>query len=495
MNSSSPDPVYRVIILTDISEASVGVMLADSNEQDVTDRVRLPHESLAGGAAWALEFAARHISDQTSPSEITLISDRVPIDLWDDGEDQRMLHEFAQRATREGWTAGAGVELGSGWITWTRENLDARLGRVGEYVVHLGIRRMMAATDPMIRPDDPAEEVAVRLVRYAALVGAAYRAMPGVSGMAALRNLWDRPTVVKTKSGLEPATRKQPRWRWDRRHVLDGPVIDRLHGAGDLNWRRAPAQHEQEMPYVIALDVRAMYLAAAAGAMLGHDAPTNLGAIPFDDSLAGFWRIDTNGHAWARPASGVPVVNDHRINKDGSTWVTTPVLRYLNQVGHSMPEILDSWVSSYSGKWLEGWANRLRDALPDAQTVGDQRLRGSIKSTYVEAIAMFSTPAGRIFRPDWTHIIRDEARIRLLRKVHKASSVGFWPLRVKVDCVWYASLTDDPASLLKIVEPNAERGWIGQFRPDKDKSATMAEYLADIDKPRRPRRIRRGTDA
>jgi hypothetical protein len=487
---------YRVIVLTDINEAAMGLILSDSLEGDITDRVRLPHDAFTnvdGGAADVLEFAARHIGPER---EITIICDRVPLYVWDDAtDDQTRLHEFADQARSHGWTAGAGIELRSGWITWTRENLNAMYGPAGEIAVHMGIRRMMADTDEMIKPEDTADEIAVRLARYAGLVGAAYRAMPGVAGLAALRNLWDRPTMVKTKSGLEPATRKQPRWRWDRRHVLDGPVIDKLHGAGDLNWRREPQDHEKAMGHVWAFDVRAMYLAAAASVMLGHDAPTNMGAIGFDESLAGFWRIDTNGHRWARPSAGVPIINSHRILRDGSTWVTTPVLRYIRQVGMPMPEILDSWVSTYSGKWLEGWAKQLRDALPDAVTAGDPRLRGSIKGTYVEAIAMMSTPGGRIFRPDWTWLIRDEARMRLIRKVHKAyRDCAVWPLRVKVDCVWYPSPLDDPAPLLAMIEPKAAEGWIGQFRLDKVNSVHMPIYLTeDMNRPRR-RRLRKDAE-
>lgn len=488
---STSSPVYRVIILTeaDASTAAISVIMADSHNQDVTDRARIP---MFGSGVDVLDFAARHID---SEGEITLICDRVPTYVWDDQDDAGHLRDLVEFAKAEGWAAGTGAELGSGWITWTavRAGCTCTVDNYGdddetchhpgaqEIAVHMGIRRMMPETDPMIKPDDTAEQVAVRLARYAALVGAAYRAMPGVAGMAALRNLWERPTVIKTSSGLKQASRRQPRWRWDRR-TLDAPVIDRLHGAGDLNWRRPVQEYEKSMPFVVALDVRAMYLAAAAGVMLGHDQPANMGAIPFDATIAGFWRIDTTGHRWARPETGVPVVNPGRIRRDGSTWVTTPVLRYLNEIGATFPEILDSWVSDQSGKWLESWAKQIRDALPDSQTTGDPHLRASIKSTYVEAIAMMSTPTGRIYRPDWTHLIRDEARMRLIRKVHKANrDHGVWPLRVKVDCVWYPTLDDNPSALLTMLEPKFAQGWIGQFRPDKAKSGTMAAYLTDID--------------
>lgn len=460
------------------------VYVADAGAQGVSEHP-LP-DGIRSFPGRLLDLAAR----TGHAPEITIILDTLGRDGF-----PAELATFAERATEAGWKPAAGaLELATGWITWTKP------GDKGTPVVHMGIRNLMTIdpTGLLQESDDPAR-LADRLARYAKLTFAAYRATPGVSGLGALRNLYDSPVIKReltmNATGSKTAgarttytPRPEPRFIWN--------ATEPLTGTGDLIWRRTPTAQERRMKYAHTFDTRAAYLAAAAGARLGWHAPKHTGAIQWDPAQSGLYRIRTHNEPWCSTTTGVPIVNPNRIN-NGTTWVTAPVLAFLSERGYALPEIIDSWTCAGSGgrdirdditgPYLQIWANRLRDALPDAQTAGDPALRRSIKRTYAEAIGLLARPGGRVYRQDWAATIIDEARCRLLRKIYAYHArTGVWPLTVKTDAVTYATDDDEPTFGADI--QGGPR--IGQLRHDK--TQTMAEYLEQSTRQAAARRQLRG---
>lgn len=488
-------PNYRVIIVGDWTptDHSFRLVIADTAE-GVIDDCRIPIEDMRLDSADTLLTMAS--ANAAGAPEVTLIVDRLPLWVFDDGDDKARLAEFGEEAKAAGWTAGAGLELGSGWITWQK---------TGHAIVHLGIRRLMDPGDPdaMVKASDPLDVLAERLNRYGQLMGTPYRSTPGVSGTAMLRNLYDRPKWIKPKGEAGRwGERRQPRWVWTPRDGYN--QVPHLTGTGPLIWQRKPTTFEETMPHVVAFDVRASYLAAAAGTPFGWDAPRPVGAVPFEPSASGFWRVYLGTGAqlpdWARAERGVPIINPNRIAADGTTWVTTPIMRYISERGHVLPEVIDAWISAESGLLLQEWAERIRGALPDAMTAGDHVLRQAVKSTYTQALTQMGTPGGRITRRDITQTVMDDARVRILRKVHKVadgSDGTIQPLKIKVDCVWYATAYSDGVDLLSRLEPRRfSEGrmlapTIGQFKLDRGHSGTMREYLDGARQRAAASRIRR----
>lgn len=437
--------------------------------------------------------------------EITVIVDRVPLPAFyrrPPITTAECLAEMVKRAAGldgDGWKpSAAGLELGSGWITWTRDKNTP--------VVHMGIRPMMDADKrSLIQPDDDAATIAHRLQAYAKLVGASYRATAGVAGLGLLRNLYDRPVParrpVTTATGSKAAgpvryvPRPEPRFIWN--------APDKIVGAGDLSWRRVPSAEERAgMRNVFAYDTRASYLAAAQGARLGWHAPKQTGAITWDPAQSGLYRVRVPvGAEWADARRGVPVVNPNRINSDRTTWVAGPVLAFLSERGYALPEIVDSWTCSgvggrdvrmdITGSYLRDWAERLRDATPDAVTAGDPHLRRAIKDTYAHGVGLLARPGGRVYRQDWAATIIDEARCRLLRKIYGwHDSTGQWPLQVKTDCVWYAANTDDAVGMGVLIGIGP---FIGNLRYEPEHSGTMADYITQGKRQAAARRQRKAT--
>jgi hypothetical protein len=430
--------------------------------------------------------------------EGTLITRHVPGPWHDNGDGRPLIEQLRTLqglANRGGWrSTDAGHK--SGWITFTHKD--------GKAPVHLGV---LTALDPAAVPlfdlGWPPEQIARQLAEYAAATGVAYRATPGVAGVALIRGYHENKPV---RAGAE---REVPMWMWDR-------APDDIHTPGDIVWKRAMLPEEKKRRHVVAFDVNKQYLAAMAAVPLSWDFPQPTGAREFDPTAAGLWHIvaPRGSELLGRTDGGPPlptVLNPTHISSTRSCWVATPVLAYLHELG-TPAEVLDSITAPAvrrefpngvawpgSGRWLRNPAERLRDAIAQhGRPVGHKRdcgcpscrMAGTLKRTANEAIGLMATARTRIRRLDVHHSVRDHARVSELRKIYRAAAAGFHPFRVAHDCVYYA--LDDPEPPAELVDAlgAVTHGQIGRFKHEKEKSTTMAAYVAEQRKRDQERRAR-----
>lgn len=298
----------------------------------------------------------------------------------------------------------------------------------------------------------PSDVIASRLAWYRRTVGVAYRCTPGASGVAAMRLYGGR--CLRPRAAV-------PRWRWDD---ADAEMV----AAGELRRTRPATIADREL-HVRAFDIRAMYLAAAAGARLGLGVPELDHAPAYEWQppassapvvyYAGLYRID----------AGVPlgagiVIPAPRVREDGTAWVTTPVIEYIHERGESV-YVHESWTSLAQTTVLRPWAEQVRDGI--AGHAGGAGA-GVLKASYAEAIGLLARPGGLVYRPDWRATIVDLARMNMLRKLDRvAASTGRTPLRIDTDCVWFAAPVADLMPGGGVYQALVENG-IGKFRPVGD---------------------------
>lgn len=437
--------------------------------------------------------------------EGTLITLHVPC-LPTYGHDPRPIAEqlrvVQNRARVAGWRSTfAGLEHNSGWVTFVHRE-------PGRAVVHLGVLTAMAKEHvPLFDTGWPPEQIAHALAEFAAATGVAYRAIPGVAGIALIRR-WHEHTKAVRK-GRE---REIPRWRWD----TDRPEIG--HTPGDVVWKRALTREEKRRPYVLAFDINKQYLAAMSQVSLPWDWPRPTGATEFDPTVAGLWRIiaPRNHEMLGRPdgAPSMPtILNPAFIGANRTCWVTTPIMSFLHEHG-VVPEVLDSWTSPAvrrtfpdgtewpgAGRWLRAPAERLRDAIAQhSRPVGHLRqcecprcrMVTTLKAVGNQAIGLMATDRARIQRKDVHATIRDHARVSELRKIFRAAGAGWVPFRVMHDCVFYAADTPTPPPELIEALGVVTDGRIGRFKFESDRSMTMPDYICEQRAHEKRRGTRRG---
>lgn len=373
--------------------------------------------------------------------------------LWQGAESvdtRAMVVELRAR----GWhVTDSGHE--TGWFTVKRD---------GYATVHLGIAPMISPQRfPLASLHDDGERVALALVRYSDLMGAAWRGAAGMNGCAQIRAIHDTKP-----SGA------QPLWRWD-----DAKSADAIRCSFELRGsrhRRPMTPAEFNRAYVHQYDIRAMYLAAANVAMLGWSAPEARGAQEFDPARPGYWYVKRDA---LHDAPAELVREDSRSH----AWLTTPVMAYLAEQDIH-PEVYDSWTCERGGRYLKSWAERLTAALkvtPPGPGGQAPSLERALKDTYKRTVGMMASEGGSIYRPDWRDEVVDRARVNLLRKCRDVV-----PLRYNVDSVWIAS--DDPPEVtgrllgVPYNDDGTEKWQIGKFRHIT--TMTPAQFMAKFERDR-----------
>lgn len=284
------------------------------------------------------------------------------------------------------------------------------VARRGRRTVQVVVREW-AGGDPLVGPLRPAARVAADLWEWYNLTGTPYAYGPGTATVINIRS--DRRInpprwVLKDEATTEP-------WR---------PPAQ----IQDIRWHpRLPKRGMECHRW----DMRAAYLAAAAQVALPLGQLGHTGVDP--QAGIGYYRVHVA--SW----TGVDVFDMiGRRDRQGCVWVTNAMLDLLRD-RYSL-EVVDSYTEQRGGRLLRHWAERWRDALVELGPIGPSAVRQALKAGYTQAIGLFNVARGTIYRPDWRHLIIDQARASLLRRILRVHELtGLVPARVDVDSVWYAT--------------------------------------------------------
>ncbi|MFF8403928.1 telomere-associated protein Tap [Streptomyces sp. NPDC015684] len=265
------------------------------------------------------------------------------------------------------------------------------------------------------------------------------------------------------------------------------------------DWARDLTDAECMRRHLVGLDVNLAFGAAANGAVVGLAAPPVHVTNPvFDAALPGSWLVDLShvdpnrvkvGKQW-RDIDGdllpSPFTPTGR-RPEGPAWYATPTVAYAVELGYDVAP-LEAWVRHESGRFLDGWYKRLRDAYVatmaelgvteklspaefltamDGYKSRDPELAlvlGAVKMTVKGGIGKLQEKARgggwrpgqawpALSRPTWRPDIRaaviSRARINMHRKMlHLAAATGRYPVAVLSDCAVYAADGPGPLDVL-----------------------------------------------
>ncbi|AVH61867.1 MULTISPECIES: telomere-associated protein Tap [Streptomyces] len=265
------------------------------------------------------------------------------------------------------------------------------------------------------------------------------------------------------------------------------------------DWARPFTDVEYTRRHLVGIDVNMAFAAGANGLTVGLGAPTQVKAPVFDAKLPGAWLVDLSHVDLSR----VKVGKDKWVDLDGSllpspftpsgerptgpAWYATPTVAYAVELGYDVTPI-EAWVRYDSGRYLDSWYNRLRDAflatMADLGVHADTdpadfltamsgwRQRDPELAIVVDAVKgtvkgglgkLRERPRGEgwksgepwraLSRPTWRPDIRaaviSRTRINLHRKiVRHAAFTGQYPVAILSDCVVYAVDGESPLDFL-----------------------------------------------
>ncbi|MFJ8597042.1 telomere-associated protein Tap [Streptomyces sp. NPDC093598] len=281
-----------------------------------------------------------------------------------------------------------------------------------------------------------------------------------------------------------------------RFHVR-GPAEKLFEEACD--WARPMTDAECTLRHLVGIDVNMAFAAGANGLVVGLGAPTHVKQPMFDPKLPGSWLVDLSHvdlsrvkigrDKWAELDAGLlpSPFTPKGERPEGPAWYATPTVAYAVELGYEVRPI-EAWVRYESGRYLDGWYQRLRDAyvatMADLGVHADMEpadflaamngygehdpelaiVVSAIKATVKGGLGKLrERPRGEgwrpgqpwraLSRPTWRPDIRaaviSRTRVNLHRKIIKhAAFTGQYPVAVLSDCVVYAAGGTSPLDFL-----------------------------------------------
>lgn len=339
-----------------------------------------------------------------------LVLDRLAKRLGDNGQVLITDAEPRWDTIIQGDTGGWQVSGGPAWFTARRDQARLRIGILTE---------IPANNDPLLAGADLLT-IAVRHQMYAGLCGVPFYGDGGSTATLLL------DTTISVRG-------RQPLRKWDDKAA---PEVSEDAWPGGGGWPDQPGEH----PHTVTLDRNAQYLSAVNGTYLPLDALRRTGSIPFDQHLAGYWRIGIP----ANPEPRLPHPAGRNVSP-GLRWVTTPTVQLLAFLGCTI-DVADSWTCPRDRcrRVMDPWYEVLRDARAELLAVPDRggdtaALLEAVKDTYSRGISHLDrSPLRRWYRPDWRNTLYASARCSMWRSLWVAGSVhNVWPVVVKTDSATY----------------------------------------------------------
>ncbi|MFE9240542.1 telomere-associated protein Tap [Streptomyces sp. NPDC007007] len=265
------------------------------------------------------------------------------------------------------------------------------------------------------------------------------------------------------------------------------------------DWARDLTDTECMQSHLVGIDVNLAFGAAANGAVVGLDSPPEHVTHPvFDPAVPGSWLVDLShvdlsrvkvAKQWHNLQGGLlpsPFTPTGE-RPEGLAWYATPTVAYAVELGYDVTP-LEAWVRPRSGRFLDGWYKRLRDAyvatmadlgVAEKLAPGDflEAMDGhkgrdpelgivldAVKMTVKGGIGKLQEKARggnwvpgqawpALARPTWRPDIRatviSRARINMHRKMLAlAAATGRYPVAVLSDCAVYTADSPSPLDVL-----------------------------------------------
>ncbi|MFE0470114.1 telomere-associated protein Tap [Streptomyces sp. NPDC058947] len=265
------------------------------------------------------------------------------------------------------------------------------------------------------------------------------------------------------------------------------------------DWARPMTDDECTLRHLVGIDVNMAFAAGANGLVVGLGEPTHVKRPVFDAKLPGSWLVDLSHvdlakvrigkDKWAELDAGLlpSPFTPKGERPEGPAWYATPTVAYAAELGYEVRPI-EAYVRHESGRYLDGWYQRLRDAYlatmadlgvhadmePAAflEAMDGYRQRDPELAIVVSAIKatvkgglgkLRERPRGEgwrpgqawraLSRPTWRPDIRaaviSRTRVNLHRKIVKhAAFTGQYPVAILSDCVVYAANGASPLDFL-----------------------------------------------
>jgi len=255
---------------------------------------------------------------------------------------------------------------------------------------------------------------------------------------------------------LQKINEKHPQWL--AKPALDLSIIPFNQAARPLIWSRRPTTEELSRRFLYKFDKNSAYPRAAVDERFGVGNPVHTDGRGFDHMLPGIWKVDVDFSPELDALLPFPLWGDF-------SWIATPMVRFLIKIGCGI-HISEAWVFPKHEYVFRKWGANLWEYSQYYERGTPER--AAYKQIMNEPLGlvrskMFGTDSFK-YRPDWNSTIVAATRADVLRKTYKYGMLGYYPIMVQLDAIYY--LSDERLPNLALPGILDHAGSLGGYKMD-----------------------------
>jgi hypothetical protein len=222
----------------------------------------------------------------------------------------------------------------------------------------------------------------------------------------------------------------------------------------DLLWSRPLTEDERRCTWLHRYDKNNAYVGAASSANLGAGEYVYQTKPTFDEKIPGLWHIllsgesRFNGRDLPHPTSG-----------QADSWQHSVTVKLCMELGYQV-KILEALLFPEYHQTLRPWYELIAETRQKLLTPGAYKnaqaqavAYGAIKNIYTSSLGKLAETAraasqNPLYRPDWWCGVVALSRVRILTKIAELAAVGYRPVAVHTDALYFVSHEADPLAAL-----------------------------------------------
>ena len=221
-------------------------------------------------------------------------------------------------------------------------------------------------------------------------------------------------------------------------------IIGDIPASTSLVWRC-----EKVVPkkYIHAYDKRGAFLSSYQSTMLGSGNAKHYNIIPFDSSKVGVWRVKISGNSIYNGIELPLPYNEYSTDN----WLWTPEIKITQKLGYNV-QVEECYLWEEAHYIFRQWARMLWDTREELRLLSEEKNKLGYKLAYDSIKYIYTKTGGRLAhrnntfkskdvynRHDWFYTVIADTKLKVLLQIDKLVQLGFYPIMVETDCLYYLS--------------------------------------------------------
>ena len=249
------------------------------------------------------------------------------------------------------------------------------------------------------------------------------------------------PTYIGIKLLEQLADNQEKSWF----RAMDSDLPDDLPLATNLVWKILGAITKKK--YIHVVDKNGAYLSSYQSTLVGTGNVTHYDIRDFDRKKVGIWHVTLSSNTSLYNGIDLPLP----YNSYANNWLWTPEIDIAVKLGYQV-NVQECWLWSEAHYVFRKWSKFIWNTRTEVKELADTKKKQGYYMAYDMIKHIYTETSGRLAhtgndydrkdvysRIDWFSMIVADTRLKVLVMVHKLLALGYYPVMVSTDALYYLS--------------------------------------------------------